>query len=183
LFLVCPPGWQEYNSSCYIGQKYNISLSFQAAEDNCRTLDPSSNLPSVHSLGELSLIVDQARMLGNSFLSKKGVLLGGKIVDGKIKWTDGSPTDFTFWEDGYPPVNHRECLAVFRQLRWRDVKCQDDGQELETLFVCQLSIKIGQGKPNHSITIIIIILAMVLLFLTLVFSIKFFQNLLLKHHS
>ena len=124
--------------------------------------------------------MDQARILGNSFTSKKGILLGGKIVDGRIKWTDGSPTDFTYWEDGYPPVNHRECLAVFRQLKWRDVECQDDGQKLETVWICQLSMEIRQGKPNQNLTNIIIILAMVLLFLTLGFSIKVFQNLLMK---
>ena len=77
-------------------------------------------------------------MLGNSFLSKNRVLLGGRIVDGRIKWSDESPTDFTYWEDGYPPVNHRECLAVFRQLRWRDVEGQDDGQELETVWIGQI---------------------------------------------
>ena len=119
-------------------------------------------------------------MLGNNFLSKKGILLGGKILDGRITWTDGSPTDFTYWEDGYPPVNHRGCLAVFRQLRWKDVECQDDGQKLETLWICQLSMEIRQGKPNQNLTNIIIILAMVLLFLTLGFSIKIFQNLPMK---
>ena len=46
------------------------------------------------------------------------------------QWVDGSVTDFVWWDQGYPPLNHRDCLAAFPGLGWRDVHCHrvGDGQ-------------------------------------------------------
>ena len=164
---MCPNEWKEFNTSCYIAMKVNSSSSFESAEEDCKTFHSKTHLPSIHSLSELLLVANKAKLLVNGFLSKSGMLLGGKMVGGKIKWIDGSPTDFTFWEDGYPPVNYRECVAVFHHLGWKDVKCSNEEDKAEAVIVCKMQLLIvDDGLPHIQFIIFIIVIVIVVVFIT-----------------
>ena len=147
--------------------KVNSRISFQRAEEDCKAFHSESHLPSIHSLSELLLVANKAKMLGHGFLSNSGMLLGGKMVGGNVKWIDGSPTDFTFWENGYPPVNYRECVAVFHHLGWKDVKCPDEEDKEEAVFVCKMHMLIvHDGHPRIQWIIFIIFVMIVVVFIT-----------------
>ena len=64
----------------------------------------------------------------------------------KHQWDDGSLTDFTWWDEGYPPVNHRDCLAAFPGLGWRDVHCSGQGG---LVVVCQIGGREGRGRTTQ----------------------------------
>ena len=129
-----------FNSSCYLGLRTDFILTFNMAEKICRKEKYDSHLPSVHSLAEISFLVEFGRREG-WFGYKRGVYLGGRLVDGNIIWTDGSSTDFTFWKDGLPPFSFRSCLAIFSSLYWEDTSCLVDsegGVLIEDFTICKV---------------------------------------------
>ena len=67
----------------------------------------SNNLNPVDGTVYFFLILgDKSRFIwGNLFNS--GILLGCIVEKRVIKWLDGSAGDYTGWDVGYPPVNHR----------------------------------------------------------------------------
>ena len=117
--------WHLFNSSCYKGIKTQTILSFSEAQDLCREEDSLSHLPAVHSMAELNFLVELGKREG-WFGPKKGVYLGGTLVEGKVIWTDGSPTDFTFWREGFTPSSRRGCVAVFLSLTFEQTSCHMD---------------------------------------------------------
>ena len=143
-------------------------------------MNPDSHLPSVHSLAELSLVVELARREGYSHTYKRGMYMmymGGRMKDGKVEWVDGSPSDFTFWEEGYPPVNHRGCLAVavFSSMGWKDAKCQVEEEEGGDLFTCQ--IHLSSSNTFYQLTIseedlFLCIYIIIVLFLGIIISLS-----------
>ena len=50
----CAVSWELYNGSCYslVSATFSISRSIEEASDVCQQSQPSSRLPSLHSLGE-----------------------------------------------------------------------------------------------------------------------------------
>ena len=126
--------WDLFNSSCYKGIKTGTILSFSEAQDLCRQEDSLSHLPTVHSMAELNFLVELGKKEG-WFGPKKGVYLGGTIVEGKVIWTDGTPTDFTFWREGFIPSHSRGCVAVFLSLTFEQTSCHlDRGKRLLDTF-------------------------------------------------
>ena len=115
----------------------------------------------MHSLAETSLVVNLVKSVGVE--SDRRVLLGGKIVHGDIEWLDGSRADFTFWADGYPPVNHRECVATDKHLAWRDVKCEDQEERIKSVIVCKTSLQKSTLDPYHIIICISFVIAVAVL--------------------
>ena len=116
----------------------------------------------MHSLAETSLVVDLVKSEGVG--SDGRVLLGGKIVLGDIEWLDGSRADFTFWADGYPPVNHRECVATDKHLAWKDVKCEEDEKRLKSVIVCKTSLQKSTLDPCNIIIGTSIVIVVVVFF-------------------
>ena len=117
-------------------------------QEKCRESKPRSQLPSVHSLSEISFIVDLGKEQG-WFGPKKGVYLGlntiqahyylqsqrclqsrffvgGTIIDGKLMWTDGTPTDFTLWlSDLMKHESSSNCVAIFSNLVFQQTRCSN----------------------------------------------------------
>ena len=114
-----------FNSSCYKGFQTDFILSFSEAHDLCREEQRASHLPVVHSMAELNFLVELGKRNG-WFGPKRGVYLGGTLVEGKVIWTDGSPTDFTFWRAGFTPSYSRGCVAVFLSLSFEQTSCHMD---------------------------------------------------------
>ena len=69
------------------------------------------------------------------------------------QWLDGSETDCVLWADGYPPVNHRPCLAAGPDLRWRDVHCQGDNGGDVT--VCQTELQPHNLRHYHNLLLVL----------------------------
>ena len=127
--------------------KYCLSLYLDQGTSN------QSHLPSVHSVEELRFLVtlSSKTRLALAAPGQKGqvVLLGGHLVNRLLFWADGSNTDFTFWEEGYPPINSRRCLAVFSNMFWRDTNCEkNEGEEaghVSSFIICQMKMS-SSGK-------------------------------------
>ena len=108
------------------------------------------------------------------------------------QWVDGSVTDFVWWDEGYPPVNHRDCLAAFPGLGWRDVHCHPVGSSqgvgVVGAVVCQIdltprTINISNYNSTSDIdhkyipVIVIIITAFaVTLIISIIFTLKFLNK-------
>ena len=108
-------------------------------QDNCRLSQTGAQLPSVHSLAEINFIVELGKRNG-WFGPKKGVYLGcfvfsienqsfaslegGTIIEGKLIWTDGSPTDYTLWSDheSQNRIKAGGCIAVFANLLFQQTR-------------------------------------------------------------
>ena len=143
--LICPSGWNLFNSSCYLGIKTDFILNHTMAEQICRKEHINSHLPSVHSLAEITFLVKLGLKHG-WFGYKRGVYLGGKLVEGKVIWTDGSQTDFNFWREGFYHFSHNSCLAIFSTLLWQEISCQVDSKR----FVFMEDFTICRTKMNQS---------------------------------
>ena len=108
-------------------------LSFSEAQDLCRQENTASELPAVHSMAELNFLVEMGKKDG-WFGPKRGVYLGGTLVEGKVIWTDGSPTDFTFWRDGFTPTFYRGCIAIFLAMYFEQTSCYlEQGSEVRVM--------------------------------------------------
>ena len=81
-----------------------------------------SHLPSIHSIAELSFLVEMGKREG-WFGEGRGVYLGGTLVEGKVVWTDGSQVDFIFWGEESMPASSSGCLAVFSSMVWKETSC------------------------------------------------------------
>ena len=137
-FPACPAGWLLFNSSCYTSFKSDSVVAFARAEELCLEQEEGSHLPSIHSMAELSFLVEMGRRKG-WFGKGRGVYLGGNLVEGEVVWTDGSKTDFTFWGKGNLPTFSNGCLAVFSSLVWKETSCYMDGEgKLQDLVICKL---------------------------------------------
>ena len=60
-------------------------------------------------------------------------LVGGTIIEGKLIWTDGSPTDYTLWSHHHHEKSQSgACIAVFADLLFKQTR--NKTLELNTLF-------------------------------------------------
>ena len=81
--------------------------------------EAGSQLPSVHSLAEINFIVEIGKARG-WFGNKKGVYLGGTIIEGELIWSDGSPTDYSLWSE--ERRTEKGCIAVFSNLLFQQTR-------------------------------------------------------------
>ena len=103
-------------------------------------------------------------------------------------------TDFVWWDQCYPPVNHRDCLAAFSGLGWRDVHCHPVGSRGLGVVVCQIdltprTINISNYNSTSDIdhkyipVIVIIITAFaVTLIISIIFTLKFLNKADIARH-
>ena len=135
-----------FNCSCYKTFKSDTVMSFTRAEQLCMEEEKGSHLPSIHSLAELSFMVEMGRREG-WFGEGRGVYLGGNLLEGEVVWTDGSKTDFTFWERDNLPSFSSGCLAVFSSLVWRETSCYLDSQgKMQDLVICKVRESRTSGR-------------------------------------
>jgi len=180
----CPDSWVMYNSSCYKGfSSQDRILSYTEAQDSCRLAQSGSQLPSVHSLAEVDFIVDLGKKHG-WFGPKKGVYLGGTIIEGKLIWTDGSPTDYTLWNQ---QATSGGCIAVFAnllfqqtscnfgeknlQLNWIRARNQTSSQSDQDFFICKIS---GVMSENVGIILVSCVAAAIIIVLSVIFILQYF---------
>ena len=76
-------------------------------------------MPSVHSLAEINFIVELGKSRG-WFGPKKGVYLGGTIIQEKLIWSDGSPSDYSLWSE--EDKSKAGCIAVFSNLLFQQTR-------------------------------------------------------------
>lgn len=137
-FVDCPSGWLLFNSSCYTCLTSDSVMAFARAEQLCMEEQTDSHLPSIHSIAELSFLVEMGRREG-WFGEGRGVYLGGTLVEGKVVWTDGSLADFTFWGEESMPTSSSGCLAVFSSMVWKETSCYMDSERgMQDLVICKV---------------------------------------------
>jgi len=200
VLTVCPENWSMFNSSCYKGfSSGDRILSYTEAQDNCRLSQTSAQLPSVHSLAEINFIVELGKRNG-WFGPKKGVYLGGTIIEGKLIWTDGSPTDYTLWSDheSQNRIKAGGCIAVFANLLFQQTSCNFDEKNLQLnwirakhqnysnsdqdFYICKFHLLASEKDRVYSISVPgdvlenigIVILSFIITVIFIAFSIIFF---------
>ena len=86
----CPAQWRSFNKSCY-----KLVVNYTDIKE-CRKdcFKEGADLASIHSQEENQLIV--------SLLEDSPAWIAGSITeeDGEFMWLDGSPWDFTNWDQG-----------------------------------------------------------------------------------
>ena len=89
--------------------------------------------------------MDLGRKVG-WFGDGEGVFLGGKVLEGRLVWLDGTTTDFTFWGEisKENPVSKGGCLAIFSSLVWVETSCMVETEgEVEDLVICKSPLNHG----------------------------------------
>uniref|UniRef100_A0A914YPA2 C-type lectin domain-containing protein n=1 Tax=Panagrolaimus superbus TaxID=310955 RepID=A0A914YPA2_9BILA len=119
----CPQNWTYFapSSACFYSPL--TDFNWTDAEEFC--VNRSSHLVSIHSEEELYFFINTF-LWGWSGLHK---------TDGEWKWTDNTPTDYLYWQRGYPQENENSCVHLFGTF-WNDHAC---GDSLPT--VCKMVIQ------------------------------------------
>lgn len=123
---VCPSTWQQVADQCFWASDY--SVPWQSVLPSCQAVAPESQPASVHDLIENSVIASllegQESWLG----------LSRSSVDSNFTWSDGSPVNFTYWQEGQPH-NDGNCILINGDSvtgQWDTEYCHEDH-----MFVCQ----------------------------------------------
>ncbi|XP_077422234.1 struthiocalcin-2-like [Vanacampus margaritifer] len=125
--LCCPKGWTQVDCRCFIFQ--DEEREFADAESVCNIL--GGNLASVQSALENAVIV-QLNAAGTTDSSIDiWIGLHETIEEGTLFWTDGSPVDFTNFNND-DNNDSGDCVAIENDdVLWDKDSCSDDNK-----YVC-----------------------------------------------
>ena len=119
-WFICEDGWTEYSFYCY--KLTERRCTWDDCESECERMN--STFASIHSKSQNDLVVSLA------IKKKEGwVWIGAKREDElpkKIRWTDGSPLDFTHWNSGEPSYLNglvgENCVEMtIHNGKWNDI--------------------------------------------------------------
>ncbi|XP_069031116.1 C-type lectin lectoxin-Phi1-like [Embiotoca jacksoni] len=115
----CQPGWNQFQSSCYVVLNYQFSTdwkTWEEARENCTIR--SSDLVVVDNAEEKKYVSDNS--WGSS--GNKGYWIGLKADGGKWKWVDGSDLADSSWTEN-PTDGH--CAISVTNNGWKSVTCNN----------------------------------------------------------
>ena len=133
----CPTGWKRHKDSCYFVT--SEQTTWIAAHHACAKLDRRARLASVHA--DSATFV---RNLVNTLYRSRSIWLGLMRLKarGNWAWSDGTPVDYTRWDDDQPDNygGAEDCAHMLRTQStdkvWNDYSCS------KTLHaMCQINLK------------------------------------------
>ena len=105
----CTDGLIRFDNYCY---KFDLPLrlSWTEAQQRCRQY--GAHLISIHSMDELKFVIQQAKKAG--FIHFMWIGLNDRNLEGGYVWADGTPVQFTNWQNGEPndDFGQEDCIAV-----------------------------------------------------------------------
>ncbi|XP_052798987.1 echinoidin-like [Mya arenaria] len=135
----CPSGWMYYGGSCYLLEKDKVDKN--AAEWSCASWD-NGHIFDVNNAAEWEAIKTYFYEQYNSDVDTiNGVWMSVQDfdVEGVYKLSDGSPVEFTDWQDGQPDnyADNDDCVNgwIGIQLQWNDINC-----EARFWFICEYEL-------------------------------------------
>lgn len=148
--ICCDDGWSFFESNCYkLTLLKEPGINWFDAQKECEEM--GSNLASIHNMGEQLHI---AAIIAAAQTNIYGIWIGlnRTVPHGSVwRWTDQSPTDFTFWLKPNPSdstwfdPNGEICVNMYGNSSdpangWNDIACYLYApQYKETMggFVCK----------------------------------------------
>ncbi|XP_069576010.1 asialoglycoprotein receptor 1-like isoform X2 [Brachyistius frenatus] len=113
----CQPGWNLFQSSCYVVLDYKTSTdrkTWEEAREHCKIR--SSDLVVVDNAEEKTYVSGKSwKSSGN-----KGYWIGLKADGGKWKWVDGSDLADSSWIEN--PTDGHCAISVWKE-GWKSVNC------------------------------------------------------------
>jgi len=138
----CPNEWVAIGSRCFKPFKETKKMmSWPRARHYCQQLTGPENpgngdLMSIHSDREHQLLLTHQMSSYIFMIRNFWIGLNRRDNDGKWQWSDGTPVDYTKWENGQPNnmAGIQECVAQFgRTLAWNDGNCNSPHS-----FICAI---------------------------------------------
>ncbi|XP_020615528.1 macrophage mannose receptor 1-like isoform X2 [Orbicella faveolata] len=123
--LDCPPGWDEFDDSCYkvmTSFVYSQSLSWDNARAVC--LGYGGDLVSIENAREMEFI----RLRYAEYISySMWIGLNDRIKQREFVWSDGTPFNgsvYSNWRDGEPNdwSGQEDCVELYNN-GWNDLAC------------------------------------------------------------
>ncbi|CAG0890498.1 unnamed protein product [Darwinula stevensoni] len=128
----CPNDWEKVGNVCYW---YPLEVrNWADAEDLCQ--QRGGHLLSINSAAELNTVMN--RYFDDIWIGLNSLASGGSTFE----WSDGSPVDFTNWNEGEPNSPEEMCTEM---MHWTDNpsshgKWLDNFCNLERRVVCKLDL-------------------------------------------
>ncbi|XP_059150343.1 macrophage mannose receptor 1-like isoform X2 [Physella acuta] len=137
--LNCPLPWKGKGDYCF--QMFYDLKTWMEAQSHCEVFGGS--LPSLHDDGTLTFLTNTVM---NRFSVNSGFWIGlsDRTKESSFEWIDGSPFDFSKWDNGEPNgfTSSEDCVEVNSVTRkWNDNNCFTSKP-----FVC--SIRSGVPLPS-----------------------------------
>ncbi|XP_033107417.1 macrophage mannose receptor 1-like isoform X2 [Anneissia japonica] len=143
----CAPGWIGYGNNCYRINEVSTTKQLKTwseASSFCRA--QGGNLASFHTSAEEKFIKNAAKVADSA--TGYWIGLSDQTKENGFTWTDGTPVDYTNWENGEPNnVNEEDCVEMFFSTRnWNDIGCDRTRH-----WVCKIakgSMPVTVAPPN-----------------------------------
>lgn len=125
----CPPGWYEFDNSCYKVPSFifSQSLSWENARAVC--LGFGGDLVTITNEKEEKLLFSE-----NSIA---WIGLNDRLKEGEFVWSDSTPLNssvYSNWNHGQPDNYGNEDCVEMTSGKWNDRPCSD-----EKFYICQRS--------------------------------------------
>ena len=124
LALDCPPGWSEFDSSCYKIMKnflFSTKLSWRNARAVC--LGFGGDLVSIENEKEMDFVNNISSGLGSELI---WIGLTDWLKNGEFAWSDGTPFNnsvYNNWASNQPGGGEYCVAHSISEKRWHDYPC------------------------------------------------------------
>ncbi|PIK46115.1 C-type lectin 4 [Apostichopus japonicus] len=141
-FAACPPGWTQWQQSCY-GYQSQVRVSWLDAESNCQA--QGGHLVSIGSQEENLFIynwwVSMLRPLDGTFHEWMYIGYNDLATEGVWEWSDGSLTTFTQWGGDQPAGDNADNCANMVAIIADDIGKWDDGTcDSLRSYICETTL-------------------------------------------
>ena len=134
LAFHCPPGWDEFDNSCYKRMQkfvYSLALSWENARAVC--LGFGGDLVKIENEKEMEFI----KFLSSAFKTRVWIGLNDRHEEGQFVWSDGTPFNssvYNSWADGEPnnAIEKEDCVEVYGDNGWNDNRC-----DVNLQYICE----------------------------------------------
>ena len=135
--LFCPKTWIMLTTHCYKFFHHSNFIERTEASSICQKF--GSSLSSIVSAPEQIFISSLATVESPG----KKVWIGGKKVENKWKWDEGTNFVYSNWYDNEPDSG-QDCLYIHpnKNYAWQDASCETEGKRWAiSVFLCKKYIK------------------------------------------
>uniref|UniRef100_A0A8C3F7E2 C-type lectin domain-containing protein n=1 Tax=Chrysemys picta bellii TaxID=8478 RepID=A0A8C3F7E2_CHRPI len=132
--IKCPPGWQQFQKSCYFFS--TSAKSWQDAKQFCT--DHGSGLVIVNTEEEQMFLSNQITNPDVYWLG-----LSDSAKEGEWRWVDGSLLSLSFWRPGEPNNAAEECGTLHSDGNWNNATCSSTEH-----WICERQWEVSHSLPH-----------------------------------